>query len=325
MRALFYGAGVQGSIYGAILSEAGHDVSFLARGERALQLRSDGLTLCGVLGDRNIRIARPNIVQSLEPRDDYDVCFVTVRGDQVDAILPTLAHSGVSRVVFMHNHADGSEALVRSVGAQRAVVAFPGAGGSISQDGVVRYAIIPEQSTMIGRSPGCRNAAAFVVRAFGAVGLRLSVVMDADDWLRRHAVLVGAASGALWEYGCDPQRLVKSRRGIRDFVDAVREGYIALDAARVASEPLALRAIFRWVPLPFSAAYWRRYLSGIHGETIFAAHARHAPAEMAMIAAQVTAIMRRTDVQTPTFDQLRHSIPATVCDQALRLADVQCQ
>lgn len=310
MRVLIYGAGVQGSVYGAMLAERGHEVSFLARGERARQLRSDGLSIHGVLGDRDVRITEPVVVEALAPHDDYDLCLVTVRSEQVDAILPALARSAVARVVFMHNHANGSEALVRSVGAQRTVIAFPGAGGSLAPDGVVHYALISEQPTMVGLSPAGPDVATPVVQVFRAAGLRVSVVKDADAWLRRHAVLVGAVSGALWRYDCDPARLVAARDGIPDFIRAVREGYAALDAARVAPEPLALRAIFRWVPLPLSTAYWRKYLSGAHGEIVFAAHVRHAAAEMATIADEATTIMRSTTVQTPTFDRLRRAIPA---------------
>jgi len=282
----------------------------LARGERARQLRSDGLTVHGVLRDRDMRITLPVVVEALEPHDDYDLCLVTVRAEQIDAILPVLARSAVARVVFMHNHANGSETLVRSVGAQRTVIAFPGAGGSVAPDGVVQYALIPEQPTMVGRSPSGPDAAIAVVAAFRTAGLRVSVVDDADAWLRRHAVLVGAVSGALWRYDCDPARLVAAPDGIPDFIRAVREGYAALDAAHVAAEPLALRAIFRWVPLPLSTAYWRKYLSGAHGEIVFAAHVRHAAAEMATLADEATAIMRGTSEQTPTFDRLRRAIPA---------------
>jgi len=310
VRVLVYGAGVQGSVYGAILAERGHEVSFLARGERARQLRSGGLTIHGVLGDRDVRLTRPVVVEALDPHDDFDLCLVAVRGEQVDAILPALARSAVTRVVFMHNHANGSERLARTVGAQRTVIAFPGAGGSLAPDGVVQYALIAEQPTMVGRSPSSPDAAAPVVQLFRAAGLRVSVVDDADAWLRRHAVLVAAVSGALWRYDCDPARLVAARDGVPDFIRAVREGYAALDAAQVAPEPLALRAIFRWVPLPLATAYWRRYLSGTHGEIVFAAHVRHAAGEMAAIADEASAIMRETNVPTPTFDRLRRAIPA---------------
>ena len=45
MRILIYGAGVIGTFYGVKLSAAGHDVTLLARGRRAEQVRKDGLVV----------------------------------------------------------------------------------------------------------------------------------------------------------------------------------------------------------------------------------------------------------------------------------------
>jgi 2-dehydropantoate 2-reductase len=45
MRILVYPAGVQGSLYGARLKEAGQDVAILARGKRLAELRARGVIL----------------------------------------------------------------------------------------------------------------------------------------------------------------------------------------------------------------------------------------------------------------------------------------
>ena len=106
----------------------------------------------------------------------------------------------------------------------------------------------------------------------------------------------------------DPKydRAFRKERAAIDLTDKIVH---ALDAARVRPAPVALRAIFTWVPLPLATAYWRTYLSGARGEILFAAHARHAAHEMATIGYEVAAIMRGTAEQTPTFDRLSRSIP----------------
>jgi 2-dehydropantoate 2-reductase len=310
MRILIYGAGVQGSIYGGLLANGGHDVSFLARGSRALQIRSMGLVLQGAAGDPDVRVARPDIVESLEPTDHYDLCLVTVRREQIDGVLPALERSAVSQVIFMHNHADGSQTLLHRVGECRTIIAFPGAGGSLIEDGIVRYALISEQPTMVGRLGGNLRGADLVRKMFRGAGLRICAVGNPDAWLRRHAVMVGAVTGALWEFGCSAAKLAESNDGVADFIRAVREGYRALDAARVRPASLPLRAIFSWMPLRLSVAYWKKYLGSWRGEVLFAAHARHAAVEMAQISDEVAAVMRTTRVPTPTFDRLRRAIPA---------------
>ena len=47
MRILIFGAGVIGSLYAALLAEAGYDVSVYARGRRLESLTQDGLLYKG--------------------------------------------------------------------------------------------------------------------------------------------------------------------------------------------------------------------------------------------------------------------------------------
>jgi len=60
VRILIYGSGVHGSVYGGVLAQSGHDVTFLARGLRAAQLRAGGLVLRGALGDRDMNFHDPS-------------------------------------------------------------------------------------------------------------------------------------------------------------------------------------------------------------------------------------------------------------------------
>jgi len=53
--------------------------------------------------------------------------------------------------------------------------------------------------------------------------------------------------------------------GVDTFILAVREGWSALDRRGIGPPPLALRAIFCWVPLPLHVVYWR-HLFGSLGE-----------------------------------------------------------
>ena len=96
-----------------------------------------------------------------------------------------------------------------------------------------------------------------------------------------------AVSGALYGVGGDAQRLSSDRARIRAFIVAIRDGWAAMDRRGVASAPLALRAIFQWVPLPFAVLYWKRLLASPRGEYYFARHTRHAPKEMAALAADI--------------------------------------
>ena len=82
MRILIFGAGVIGSLYGAMFAEAGYDVSVYARGRRLESLTQDGLLY---KRKGKIRRASVNILSRLEVEDRYDLVFLTVRENQQHA------------------------------------------------------------------------------------------------------------------------------------------------------------------------------------------------------------------------------------------------
>lgn len=90
MDILVYGAGVIGSVYAARLQQAGYNVSLLARGQRAVSLRTHGIQLENASTGKKTT-TQVAVVEQLAPTDKYDVVIVTVRLDQLHSILPVLA------------------------------------------------------------------------------------------------------------------------------------------------------------------------------------------------------------------------------------------
>jgi 2-dehydropantoate 2-reductase len=303
MKIMILGAGVQGTLYGVRLKRAGHEVTLIARGTRAAELRERGAVITDALSGRTDTVRLP-IKERLAPGIQADVCLVTVRREQIRDVLADLAAAtGIRRVVFMVNHANGSERLLAQLSRARVVLAFPGAAGSIDS-GVDRYLEVDEQPTAV--EAGARD----IVLLFRGAGFRVTRIKDMESWLRRHAVFVTAVAGALYEAGGDAQSLVASPQGVATFIKAVREGWSALDRRHVRPAPLALRTILCWVPLPLAIAYWRRLLNSARGEIYFARHARHAPAEMAALAADVRELL--DDLPTPCLNRLYAAISASV-------------
>jgi 2-dehydropantoate 2-reductase len=299
MRIMILGAGVQGTLYGVRLARRGHDVTLIARGRRLEELQERGAVIEEALSKRTdtVRLAT---AEWLSPDTHADVCLVAVRREQIAEALPELAAApAIGRIVFMVNHANGSEELFEALGRTRVVLAFPGAAGSV-EGGVVRYTEVREQPTAV--ESNARDIAALFQKA----GFRVAAIADMDAWLRRHAVFVTAVAGALYEAGGDAGRLATTGEGVRTLILAVREGWSALDRRGVKPAPLALHAIFCWVPLPYAIGYWRRLLGSARGEFYFARHARHAPAEMAALAGDIRKLL--DDVPTPCLDRLYTAI-----------------
>ena len=72
VRILIFGAGVIGSLYGALLAEAGYEVSVYARGRRLKSMSQDGLL---VKYKGKIRKASVKVLSRLEAEDRYELVF----------------------------------------------------------------------------------------------------------------------------------------------------------------------------------------------------------------------------------------------------------
>jgi ketopantoate reductase len=109
MRVLVFGAGVLGSLYAARWTEAGHDVTVLARGRRYEDIVEHGIVLVDFESDR--RSTTPVRVVDRMPVDEpYDVCLVLVQKTQLAAALPDLAaHDRIPAFLFMVNNAEGPD------------------------------------------------------------------------------------------------------------------------------------------------------------------------------------------------------------------------
>jgi len=98
MRILVVGAGVIGSTYAWQLAEAGHEVTMLAR-PGAKQALSRGIDIHCV-GERTkpkketTAVFHPAVIDDWSRANDHELVLVTVRSQQVDALLPGLLEAG---------------------------------------------------------------------------------------------------------------------------------------------------------------------------------------------------------------------------------------
>ena len=99
MRILIFGAGVIGSLYGALLAEAGYDVSVYARGRRLESLTQDGLLY---KSKGKIRKAPIKVLSKIQPGDRYDLVFLTVRENQLHTALEELRQN-CRRLIPLHS------------------------------------------------------------------------------------------------------------------------------------------------------------------------------------------------------------------------------
>jgi 2-dehydropantoate 2-reductase len=88
MRILVVGAGGTGGYFGARLARAGRDVTFLLRGERAADVRANGLLLTGQGAEQVVPVP---VVTAAEISGPFDLVLLAVRNDALDAAADDIA------------------------------------------------------------------------------------------------------------------------------------------------------------------------------------------------------------------------------------------
>ena len=86
MKILVYGAGVLGCNLARNLLRAGKDVTLLARGNWAAEIKQNGLRIKNKFSLRT-SVSRIPVVTELAPDAMYDVIFVVLRYTQLDSVL----------------------------------------------------------------------------------------------------------------------------------------------------------------------------------------------------------------------------------------------
>jgi 2-dehydropantoate 2-reductase len=300
MRIVVVGAGVIGSLYGGRLAEAGHDVTFLARGGRLSDLQGHGLLLQDAQSGQRTEISVPSLAE-LSRDDHYDLALVPVRSVQLAGALPVLlAMRGQPDVLFFGNTTGRQTEMVEALGG-RALFGFPAAGGV--QDGpVTKYVLIHEQKNMLGEASGASTPRVHQMQAvLASAGFATKISANIDGWMFGHTAFVVPIGFALYRLAGNPTALASDASTLRLMVRATQEAFKTLDDVEIAAN---LRMLYLRMPTAFAVRYWSRVLASPRGELWFGAHARAAPDEMHALACELRTAVRRAGRPTPYLDTL---------------------
>jgi 2-dehydropantoate 2-reductase len=293
MEVLLAGAGVIGTVYGSQLAAAGHPVSVLAHGRRTDEVAQAGLV--AVDAATGTRTATPVRVVDGTDRTRYDLVLIAVRADQLGSVTAPLHDlPGVPALLFFGNNPAGRAALPDGLPGP-AHLGFPGIGGSMAGD-VARYVRISQQPTTLAAA-GPAAVASFAAAMSGR-GFAVARTADLDGWLAYHAVFVVSVAAALYRCRGSAAALAADRPTLTLMCRSIEEGFAALVRGGVSGLPGNLRMLHRPVLRPVAVRYWARAMRSPIGELCFAAHSRHAEAEMRALAA--AAVSRAGDAAQTT-------------------------
>ncbi len=306
---LIYGAGPMGSIIAARLHEAGHQVSVLARNERLAQLREHGV-LIQEEGSPTLETARVQVVEALNPDDEYDLVIVVMRRNQASQILDTLAAAGnVPTFLFMVNSAAGPDAYVEALGAERVLLGFPYPGGE--RDGhVMQMVPVNENKTwkipvgeVDGRVTERTRAVAQVLRSMR--GYKVEIRRDMDAWLKNHvALLMTALAPAIYAAGISTRRLAATRDLLVLSVRGIREALRALHRAGVPLTPRSVLLVF-FIPEPILVSIFAKRIQDPSLRSSLEGHPRAGRDELTFLAEELASFFRSRNIETPIFDAMR--------------------
>ena len=310
MDILVYGAGVVGSVYAARLQRAGYNVSLLARGQRAVSLRTYGIQLENVSTGKKTT-TQVAVVEQLAPTDRYDVVIVTVRLDQLHSILPVLAaNHEIPTLFFLLNNPAGMRQF-EQLDPQRVVPGFPAIGGMREGD-VVRYMAFRQVPTMLGEvdgrvTPRLRQLAV----VFKQAGFTVNLHRDMQAWLKTHAIMdMGIIIVAVMMTGGSAQ-LARSRRHVVMLVQAIREGLLALRALGTPLTPFYLTVLFLWLPRWLTVTLLQSLLRTRLSALGIDAHLGDDIEEIRQMAREIMAQLRSSPLPTPTLDRLMQVLEQT--------------
>lgn len=223
MKILVFGAGVLGCNLARNLFRAGKDVTLLARGSWADEIRQNGLRIKDKFSPR-LSVSRIPVVTELKPEDRYDVIFVVVRYTQIDSILDVLRANGTKNIVFVGNNVR-AEALAASLPEKNVLFAFALSAGHRESD---RVASIDLKKITIGQLRGAPSNEPLIGRIFEGTKYKVVYQPNMGDYLLCHAAFVIPAAFACYKTDGNLKKLKGNTAYLSRMIDANIEGYRAI-------------------------------------------------------------------------------------------------
>ena len=233
----------------------------------------------------------------------YDVVLVAVRRDQLASACAGLTVlAGKPAVVFFGNNPAGLAAIPGDLPGD-AYLGFPGVGG-VMAGGTAEYVRIRQQPTAFPKASDSRLAA--LEATLSGRGFGVQRVTDMDGWLAYHAAFIACVAAALYRCGTDPIRLAADRATLTLMCRAITGAFGGLRADGTAGLPRNLAVLHSPALRAVAVRYWARTMRSPMGELAFAAHSRHAGAEMRALGDDMAARITDSPALTTLLRPVEH-------------------
>ena len=226
MKILVYGAGVLGCNLARNLFRARKDVTLLARGNWAAEIKQNGLRVKDKFSPR-VSVSRIPVVTKLAPDAQYDVIFVVLRYTQLDSALDTLRENQTKNIVFVGNNVR-PRALAAALPEKNVLFAFALSAGHRESDRVVS---IDLKKITVGQLSGAASNAGLIGEIFRGTKYKVVYESNMEDYLLCHAAFVMPAVFACYKTDGNLKKLRGNTTYLNRLIDANIEGYRAIKNA----------------------------------------------------------------------------------------------
>ena len=226
MKILVYGAGVLGCNLARNLFRAGKDVTLLARGNWAAEIKQNGLRVKDKFSPRT-SVSRIPVVTKLAPDAQYDVIFVVLRYTQLDSALDTLRENQTKNIVFVGNNVR-PRALAAALPGKNVLFAFALSAGHRESD---RMVSIDLKKITVGQLSGAASNAGLIGEIFRGTKYKVFFVPNMEDYMLCHAAFVMPAAFACYKTDGNLKKLRGNTTYLNRLIDANIEGYRAIKNA----------------------------------------------------------------------------------------------
>ncbi len=135
MKFAILGAGALGTILGAHLSRAGHEVAMIVRGERARTLQRLGLVLNGLSDIK----ARPTVIDDPQKLRETGTLIIATKAIDTAQALDSLRHLRLDQALSVQNGVMKNELLAGVFGYSRVIGAMADFSGELLGSGEVKF------------------------------------------------------------------------------------------------------------------------------------------------------------------------------------------
>jgi 2-dehydropantoate 2-reductase len=195
MKIAVMGSGGVGGYYGGLLSRAGHDVTFIARGAHLGALRAHGLQVKSVHGDFSVApVQATDTPAGVGPADLVLVCVKTPGTEEAaQAIRPLVGSATV--VLSLQNGIDAAERIGAVVGMAHMLGGATWISSAIEAPGVIRQ-ISAFRRIVLGELDGrITPRAQAVYEALRGTGVTVELSQDILQVLWTKFLFIAAISG----------------------------------------------------------------------------------------------------------------------------------